>query len=144
MEMMNLFLGIEQANTYLIRDVYGNEIGAIAEDQGSLWTNIQRQLFSTHRSFTAYVVDKEGKLALKIYRPFTLINSKVMVFGPEDELIGEVHQIFHIFRRKYELFVGKEQFAKVDAPFLSWDFRLVDGQDRQLGSIDRNFSGLMR
>lgn len=144
LEMMNVFLGYEQSNKYSIRDLFGTQIGFIAEHEGGLGTAIQRQLFRTHRQFTAYVLDQNGNLALKIYRPFTFINSKVFVFGPNDELIGSVQQIFHVFKRQYDLFVGKEQFAKIDAPFLSWDFSLHDRENRTLGTINRNFSGLAR
>lgn len=144
LEALNVFLGYEQANKYAIRDVYGTQIGHIMEHEGGLGSAIQRQLFRTHRSFTAFVLDANGNLALKLYRPFTLINSKVYVFDPHDELIGEVHQIFHFFKRQYDLFVRRDQYARIDAPFLSWDFVMGDQNGRVLGTINRNFSGFVR
>ncbi|KAI9006914.1 Scramblase-domain-containing protein [Hyaloraphidium curvatum] len=144
LEAINLLIGFEQANKYAVRDVYGQQIGQILEHEAGMLSVIQRQLFRTHRQFTAFLVDANGNLALKIYRPFTWINSKVYVFDPEDNLIGEVHQIFHIFRRQYELFVNKTQFARIDAPFLSWDFTMTSKDGRLTGTINRNFSGFVR
>lgn len=36
------------------------------------------------------------------------------------------------------------QFAYIDEPFMSWDFSLKTSDDRLIGSVNRNFSGLAR
>jgi Scramblase len=40
--------------------------------------------------------------------------------------------------------VGFSQFARVDEPFLSWDFTLLSEDKRLVGSVNRNFSGFAR
>jgi len=40
--------------------------------------------------------------------------------------------------------VGFSQFARVDEPFLSWDFTLLSEDKRLIGSVNRNFSGFAR
>ncbi|OMH85622.1 Altered inheritance rate of mitochondria protein 25 [Zancudomyces culisetae] len=55
--------------------------------------------------------------------------------------IGETHQEWHPFRRRYNLFVNNIQFGRVDAPFLSWSFRVVNEEQELLASIDRGFIG---
>lgn len=41
-------------------------------------------------------------------------------------VVGEVHQRWHLWRRKYDLYLGKRQFAAIDGGFLAWDFTLRD------------------
>jgi hypothetical protein len=40
--------------------------------------------------------------------------------------------------------VGFSQFARVDEPFLSWDFTPLSEDKRLVGSVNRNFSGFVR
>ena len=68
-------------------------------------------------------------------------------------MIGEVHQVFHVIRRKYDLYISRggekgeeemEQFAQIDEGLWAWDFMLKDDESRPLGAISRNFRGLVR
>jgi len=57
-------------------------------------------------------------------------------------------QEWHPWRRRYNVFTGRDgdfdQFARVDAPFLSWDFHLQDEDGQNVGSIVKNFAGFGR
>jgi hypothetical protein len=65
-EMMNLFLGFEQANRYVIMDPQGNHVGYMAEHDGGFGKAIGRQWFRTHRAFTTHVFDREQKEVLRV------------------------------------------------------------------------------
>lgn len=39
---------------------------------------------------------------------------------------------------------GFTQFASVDEPWLSWDFSLMSGEKKLIGSVNRNFAGFAR
>lgn len=65
-EMMNLFLGFEQANRYVIMDPQGNHIGFMAEHDGGFGKAMGRQWFRTHRAFTTHVFDREMKEVLRV------------------------------------------------------------------------------
>lgn len=69
LELMNVMIGFEQANKYVILDPQGNHIGFIAEQDNSMGRTIARQMFSTHRSFTTHVFDKREKEVLRVSRP---------------------------------------------------------------------------
>lgn len=56
LELMNVMIGFEQANKYVILDPQGNHIGFIAEQDNSMGRTMARQMFSTHRSFTTHVL----------------------------------------------------------------------------------------
>ena len=66
LELMNVMLGFEQANKYVIMDPQGNHVGYMAEMELGMGNMIARQMFSTHRSFTTHVFDKHGKEVLRV------------------------------------------------------------------------------
>ena len=87
-EMMNLFLGFEQANRYIIMDGAGRHIGYLAEQQHGISSAIARQAFRTHRSFTTHVFDREQREVLRFHRPFSFINSRINVYDAVDPKYG--------------------------------------------------------
>lgn len=217
LEMMNVLMGFEQANRYVIMDPHGNHIGYLAELDHGLGRAVARQAFKTHRSFTTHVFDKEEREVLRFHRPFAWINSRIRVYDAlgdgaggytasdalqgtslalnqtgasiasrplsDMRIIGAAEQEWAPLRRKYNLFlardipaetaapgtpqltsgdlplssskdlvladeanreVGMVQFARVDEPFLSWDFNLMSEDQRLIGSVNRNFGGFAR
>lgn len=81
-EMMNVFLGFEQANRYVILDPHGNHIGYMAEHEGGIGRSMGRQIFRTHRAFTTNIFDRHGDEVLRFHRPFSYINSSIKVYDP--------------------------------------------------------------
>ncbi|KAG6874269.1 hypothetical protein C0995_001494 [Termitomyces sp. Mi166 len=159
----------------------GNEAGApvgyIAEEPKGFLGTMARQVFATHRPFRAVVMDLQGSPILWIRRPFAWINSRMYVqrlkeFSnytadgePVLDTFAEVQQIWHPWRRRYDLFLREgqrrilstasepqpepetsifTQFAKVDMGLLSWHFRLFDGRSDEIAYIDRAFRGFGR
>ncbi|KAF1847899.1 Scramblase-domain-containing protein [Cucurbitaria berberidis CBS 394.84] len=218
LEMMNVLMGFEQANRYVIMDPHGNHIGYLAEQEHGIGNAVARQMLKTHRSFTTHVFDREEKEILRFHRPFSWINSRIRVYdavGKDNaytsstslqgtsaasvlnqtnanvsslalrdmRIIGSAEQEWAPLRRKYNMFlarnlgndaaavgtsqiasgdlplssskavaivegdtreVGMLQFARVDEPFLSWDFSLTSEDGRLVGSVNRNFAGFAR
>ncbi|KAI4187732.1 MAG: hypothetical protein LQ346_005440 [Caloplaca aetnensis] len=75
LELMNVMVGFEQANKYVILDPQGNHIGFIAEQDNSMGKTMARQIFSTHRSFTTHVFDKHEREVLRVGRPADLFGT---------------------------------------------------------------------
>lgn len=191
LEMMNIFLGFEQANKYAIMDVMGNRIGYMQERDFSIGKAILRQIYKLHRPFTVDVFDNWGNVILTIRRPFSWINSHIKAFLPplttveqdyvrnspgfvgdvhsatpfgnvpqpqyvddsqgEGILVGESIQNWHLWRRRYELFqrdYGQggsfSEFGQIDAPFLSFEFPVMDATGKIVAGVDRNWVGLGR
>lgn len=78
--MMNVFLGFEQANKYVIMDPQGSTIGYLAEQEHGIANMMARQLAKTHRSFTTHVFDKNEREVLRVSLEFGafLINSPIL------------------------------------------------------------------
>ncbi|KAK5138643.1 hypothetical protein LTR04_004323, partial [Oleoguttula sp. CCFEE 6159] len=80
LEMMNVMLGFEQANKYVIMDGKGAHIGYLAEQEHGMGNAIARQMLRTHRSFTTHVFDKNEREVLRFHRPFSCISSRIRVY----------------------------------------------------------------
>jgi hypothetical protein len=55
----------------------------------------------------------------------------------QGEVVGEVRQRWHPWRRNYDLYLGRRQFAAISGGFLAWEFELKDAQNNTLALIDR-------
>lgn len=158
-EMMNVFLGFEQANKYKIMNSLGEQVGFMEEKDIGFMKMLGRQFFRLHRPFDIDVFNNYGDLLLTIKRPFSFINSHIKCYLPgyDDhgdlmfENLGESCQNWHLWRRKYNLFKLEdevtdeyEQFGAIDAPFLSFDFPVKNDQGDVIASVDRNWVGLGR
>ncbi|KAI8105382.1 hypothetical protein M9435_000548 [Picochlorum sp. BPE23] len=141
-EWGQVLLGYEQANKYSIRDETGQVVALLAEEHGGLGRVFMRQLFRTRRGFTATVFNSTGsEILFKLRRPPYLISSTMLIEDADDAVIGEVQQEWHLLRRRYNLFIDRTQFARIDAPILAWEFLMTDESGSPLALIDRNFSG---
>lgn len=85
LEIMNVMLGFEQANRYIIMNGQGQTIGYIAERDHGIGSTLARQMFRTHRSFTTHIFDVQEREVLRIHRPFAYINSKIRIYDPVPE-----------------------------------------------------------
>ncbi|KAL8943324.1 MAG: hypothetical protein Q9211_001019 [Gyalolechia sp. 1 TL-2023] len=88
LELMNVMIGFEQANKYVILDPQGNHVGFIAEQDNSIGRTMARQMFSTHRSFTTHVFDKNEREVLRFHRPFSWVSSRIGVYDPVEVALG--------------------------------------------------------
>ncbi|KAK3047819.1 hypothetical protein LTR09_010794 [Extremus antarcticus] len=84
-EFMNVMMGFEQANRYIIMDGQGRTLGYIAEQDHGIGRTIVRQLARTHRSFTTHILDSREREVLRIHRPFAYINSRIRIYDPVPE-----------------------------------------------------------
>ncbi|KAM5533254.1 hypothetical protein V8D89_013031 [Ganoderma adspersum] len=161
-EMLNIFVGFEQTNRYVITNELGDTLGYIAEEPRGFLATVSRQVFRTHRPFRAIVMDAQGSPILWIRRPFAFINSRMYLVL---DTFAEVQQRWHPWRRRYDLFlrqaphrilskVGEpqpepepelfHQFAVIDGGFLAWHFALRDDQGLSIASVNRAFRGFGR
>ncbi|KAH9560148.1 hypothetical protein CY35_06G091700 [Sphagnum magellanicum] len=138
-EWANLAFGFEQQNRYVIMDPRQPQapVGFIVEDSNILL----RQFMRTRRPFTASVMDAVGNEILRVRRPMFLINSSIYI-EVDGEVVGECHRRWHLWRRNYDVYLGKTQFAAVENPgFWHWTFTLKDQNQGVLAEIDRNWRG---
>ncbi|KIK24876.1 hypothetical protein PISMIDRAFT_9883 [Pisolithus microcarpus 441] len=177
--MLNIFVGFEQSNKYVITTVEGEPLGYIAEEPRGFLSMFARQIFRTHRPFRALVMDLEGSPLLWLRRPFAWINSRMLVqrfpaldYSPPSgqpvlDTFAEVQQEWHLWRRKYNLFlkasslrvltpisavdsepefpgVRFKQFARIDEGLWAWSFVVRNADGDGMATIQRAFRGFGR
>ncbi len=133
-------LGFEQANKYTVFNQDGQVVALLAEDDSFVRT-ITRQLFRTRRPFTATVLSPDGtEILFRIQRPFYLLASHARIVSADGEtVLGEIFGRWHLWRRNYDLYIDRRQFAAIRGGLWAWDFELTDAQGKPLALIDRNF-----
>ena len=66
LEALNIFLGYEQANRYVIKTTDDQVVGYLIEEDSGFGKAISRQFLRTHRAFSCIVMDKEGKVIMRV------------------------------------------------------------------------------
>lgn len=135
-----VLLGFEQANKYTIYNEHGQVVALLAEDDSILRT-VSRQVFRTRRPFTATVLSPDGtEILFRIQRPFYLLASHARIVSADgNTILGEIFGRWHLWRRNYDLYIDRKQFAAIRGGLWAWDFELTDAQGKPLALIDRNF-----
>ncbi|XBW38553.1 hypothetical protein QEN19_004141 [Hanseniaspora menglaensis] len=157
-EYMNLILGFEQRNIYRIYNANGLELGVFKEEENGIWSAIKRQLMRTRRPFKMQFwpsLQDYYDPSIQIERNFKFINSHVQCVLNDGnsafngEVVAESKQIWHMWRRKYELFAKYDlqdnfidKFAECNSPLLSWEFYNKNQVGLISSGVDRNWSGL--
>ncbi|XP_076923223.1 altered inheritance rate of mitochondria protein 25-like [Bidens hawaiensis] len=138
-EWANLTFGFEQENRYAIVDVSNPQVPAgYIREQSNV---IARQLLRSRRPFVATVTDAYGNELFRVRRPFWWITSSIYA-EVGGKVVGVVHRRWHLWRRRYDLYLGNEQFAEVDNPgFWYWTFTLKDINSEVLAEINRDWRG---
>lgn len=68
------------------------------------------------------------QIIFRMRKPAHLINSTIVVEDGEGNEIGEVKQRWHLWKRNYDIYLGRRQFADIQGNFLAWEFVLRDEQ----------------
>lgn len=127
------------------RTLAGEVVGYILEEDSTFVSMLKRQLLRTHRPFSALILDLQGTPVLSVSRPFYFINSQITITDVEtQQVIGEVHQHWHLWRRRYDLFLKKQQFARADEGFLAIQFAARDEEGVAVARVDKNWTGFGR
>ncbi len=144
-ESLELMTSFEGRNRYKFQSPAGQDLAYAEESDTGLGGAVMRNLFSTSRSFTMGISIHNTPDVIQVNRQFEFIFSRIKVSdgsGP----VGEVNQKFSILTRKYELvpyFDGRR--LEISGPlFKPWTFNILDGSGRQVGSIKKKWSGLMK
>jgi hypothetical protein len=149
LQILEISLGVIQRNKYVIKNCQGHMLGYIEEKGEGLGNTLVRQFVKKHRPFVFDVFDNHGNLVMNIKRSYQLINSHVKAVLPNDSVIGESVEKFHVLKRQYRLFQAEnpssfQQFGYINAPSFSHDFSIADEEGSTIGAVDRNWSGLAR
>ncbi|KAL8689392.1 MAG: hypothetical protein Q9218_004929 [Villophora microphyllina] len=141
LELMNVFIGFEQANKYVILDAQGNHIGFIAEQDNSMGKTMARQLAGTHRSFTTHVFDRHEKEVLRFHRPFSWISSRIGVYDPVEVATGSASSSTEIISSTPGSLVSQSNGAPAQISSLALsDMRIIGEAQQQWAPLRRKYN----
>jgi uncharacterized protein YxjI len=145
-EWGNIVFGFEQANRYTIRAAPGGEVVGYIAEEDSIGRSITRNILRTHRSFKATILDKNGQPVFVIRRPFYVFSTSLYVdeAGENGLNLGMVKMSWHLWRRRYGMYVDQRQFAEIDSGLLAVDFTVRDEEGRRIASVNKDFTGFVR
>ncbi|EME82034.1 uncharacterized protein MYCFIDRAFT_165226 [Pseudocercospora fijiensis CIRAD86] len=139
-EVMNLLMGFEQANRYIIMDGQGQTMGYIAEQDHGFGRAMARQFARTHRSFTTYIFDRNEREVLRIHRPFAWINSRIRIYDPVPEGgYGELATSTDLQGLSANSVVNPGQQAQV-SPLKLEEMRIIGEAQQQWAPLRRKYN----
>lgn len=144
-EVANLLMGWEQSRIFRLSRMNGAPLGQL-EERGSKW--IERQVMRLHRPYKVKFYDVQGHLLMSIERPFSLVNSHVSCTTPDGRLIGESREEWHLYRRRYNLYLDQNgtlvKFGRINAPPFTYNFAVEDEKGNLMGAIERKWTNVGR
>jgi uncharacterized protein YxjI len=149
-ELVEVFTSLESANRYAIFTEDGGLAGVARERRGTIGAFLSRWLLQSSRPFTIDVdeADSQGSV-LVLRRPWTWWLSRLEVSDADGRPLGIVRQRFTWLRRQLDLEApGGRVLARLVGPvFRPWTFVVragLEGADREIGLVQKRWSGLLR
>ncbi|KAH0343971.1 Scramblase-domain-containing protein, partial [Aureobasidium melanogenum] len=136
-EMMNVFLGFEQANRYVIMNGRGETIGYMAEQDHGMGSMLVRQMAKTHRSFTCHIFDNSEREILRIHRPFSWISSRIRIYDPTTP--GEYTQSDSLQGTSVQSTINQTSAAQI-SPLPLNDMRIIGEAQQQWAPLRRKYN----
>ncbi|KEQ75136.1 Scramblase-domain-containing protein, partial [Aureobasidium namibiae CBS 147.97] len=136
-EMMNVFLGFEQANRYVIMNGKGETIGYMAEQDHGMGSMLVRQMAKTHRSFTCHIFDNSEREILRIHRPFSWISSRIRIYDPTTP--GDYTQSDTLQGTSVQSTINQTSAAQV-SPLPLNDMRIIGEAQQQWAPLRRKYN----
>ena len=141
-EWGEILSGFETKNRYVVLDSTGKELYMAVEEGGNM---MMRMFLKALRPFELRVSSYDGKLGLRVKRPFRFYFHKLEVFDFKGQLLGTIKRQFDIMRRVYSVIdnSGNEVFQLFGPIFHPWTFEIRKGGVTQ-GKIVKKWSGLVK
>ena len=141
-EWGEILTGFETRNKYAVSDVNGRSLYYAAEEKGSL---LALWFLRALRPFTIVVLTDQGRVAMKIRRPFRFYFHRAEIFDSQGMLLGAIERRFAIIRRKYSIFdsSGSEIYQLFGPLLHPWTFN-IRKNGKEYGKITKKWTGVMK
>lgn len=145
------YLVREHVGMLKIKDAYdiidpkdGTKIGEAKEEVPG-WVVALRFLLNKQMLPTSVNITdaKTGKLVVRLNRGFTLFRAKVFIAGADGTRMGYFRSKFLSFGGGFNVFDMKdEKFAEVKGDWKGWNFRFLDKDGQEIGTVTKKWAGL--
>ena len=141
-EWGEILTSFETKNRYAISDVSGRRLYLAAEEAGS---TLLRWFLKALRPFTITVLTEDGRVVLRVMRPFRFYFHRAEVFDSRGQSLGVIERRFSILRRVYSVFnrSGEEVYQLFGPLLHPWTFQ-IRKDAVEVGKITKKWSGLLK
>lgn len=139
---------LKLSDTYDIYDAATQEKVALARENISAFIKILRlfvnkQLLPTRVTVTRD--DERGPLLFEIKRPITFLRSTVSVFDAAGTRLGYFKSKLFSLGGGFHVYDVKDQrFAEVKGDWKGWNFKFLDPNGNELGTVSKKWAGLAK
>lgn len=140
-ERVEVWFGLETRNRYTIN----SGLFDAAEMSTSVGAILSRLFLANWRPFRMEILNRNGRTALELERPFRFFFHKLEIFHANGEILGTVVRRFGIVRRHYIIrdAFEREVFTLFGPVFHPWTFRILQN-GREIGKITKKWSGFFK
>jgi len=134
--------GFETRNKYTVSDESGQPLYLAAEEGGS---TLLRWFLKAQRPFTITVRSQDGRVVLRVKRPFRFYFHRAEVFDAHGQSLGVIERRFALLRRIYSVTgpSGTEIYQLYGPILHPWTFH-IKKDDVEYGQITKKWSGLLK
>lgn len=144
-EWLEILSGFESKNNYVIYNSQKLQLGYISEQGHGFFHLLKRLFLRSHRPFTIVITNNDGKVLLKLHRPFFWFFSDLFI-EHESKKFGSIHRRFAFIYKTYTLYdhYQKECFT-IKSPFWKlWTFPIYNLANQVVGVITKKWQGVLK
>lgn len=132
-------------NTYKVYNNEGEQVGVINQSV-TTWHKFLRLLLNKAIfPFTLEVHNIDNDLLVTIRRGWTFWMSKITITDANQNEIGSITQKFKFFKPTFKISNALgEEIAKITGDWKAWDFKIVNSNDKQIGTINKKWGGVVK
>jgi uncharacterized protein YxjI len=133
------------ANAYKVYDDQGIQIGNITQVV-PFWHKVLRLFLNKAMfPFTLNIINMDEQVVASIQRGWTFWMSKIIIRNSSGDQIGGIKQKFKFLKPEFLILDANDvQLAKIQGDWKAWNFNIVDGSEKQLGTITKKWAGVMQ
>ena len=141
-ELLEAFTGFETANRYEILTPDGQNLLYAYEESGGM----ARFFLKSHRPLDLHVVEPDGSLVLSASREFFWFLSHLHVSDGSGSHVGTLNRRFGVLKRRFTLTDANDRLSAqiTGSLFRPYTFFVQNSNDREIGRITKQWSGLLR
>jgi uncharacterized protein YxjI len=136
---------LKYSNAYKVYNDQAVQIGNVQQTV-PVWHKILRLFINKVLfPFSLDITDMNGVVVASIRRGWNLWFAKIEILDGNGVMIGGIKQKFKLLK---PLFNITDQFgttiAQIKGDWKAWNFNIVDGNEKQLGTINKKWAGFMK
>jgi len=132
-------------NTYNVFNKDAEQVGVINQKVTGWHKFLRMFLNKALFPFLLEVRDMDNDLQVSISRGWTFWMSKITITDSNNAVLGTIKQKFKFFKPTFIIDdANGKNIAKITGDWKAWDFKIVDGNQNAIGTINKKWGGVMK